>query len=53
MLKYCLLEVVRDYGFKNVLILVIHSAAKFEGLGTHLFIKVPWPEDSEVTFSVF
>jgi len=23
------------------------------GLGTHLFVKVPWPEDSEVTFSVF
>jgi len=23
------------------------------GLGTHLFVKVPRPEDSEVTFSVF
>jgi len=23
------------------------------GLGTHLFVKVPRPGDSEVTFSVF
>jgi len=23
------------------------------GLGTHLFVKVPWPRDSERTFSVF
>jgi len=23
------------------------------GLGTHLFVKVPWPGDSEGTFSVF
>jgi len=23
------------------------------GLGTHLFVKVPRPVDSEVTFSVF
>jgi len=27
--------------------------AKQIGLGTHLFIKVPRPGDSEVTFSVF
>jgi len=25
----------------------------FPGLGTHLFVKVPRPGDSEVTFSVF
>jgi len=24
-----------------------------KGLGTHLFVKVPRPGDSEVTFSVF
>jgi len=22
-------------------------------IGTHLFVKLPWPEDSEGTFSVF
>jgi len=26
---------------------------KFYGLDTHLFVKVPRPGDSEVTFSVF
>jgi len=24
-----------------------------DGLGTHLFVKVPQPSDSKVTFSVF
>jgi len=29
------------------------SSSHILGLGTHLFVKVPRPGDSEVTFSVF
>jgi len=31
----------------------IFYAILYVGLGTHLFVKVPRPGDSEVTFSVF
>jgi len=38
------------YGLINTVCLASNNTL---GLGTHLFVKVPRPGDSEVTFSVF
>jgi len=43
----------KDQVSSQVSIPIVNGKTLFLGLGTHLFVKVPRPGDSEVTFLVF